>query len=702
MTATFARAPTRDLGRAASDIAPSDLAEGTRLGRFRIERVLDWSGTARVYAARDAGTNEAVAIKLGQPRRGPDGRFDSDEAVLARLRREAEMLRHLDCAGVPRVRELSERPPYLVLEMIDGLDLERALSTRERALAASDIATLCADLADILTAVHARGFLHGDVKPSNILLRPSGSPLLVDFESARRLVGPEAEDGDDGSATPGYAPPEFHRADVAIGPWSDVYALGAVAYRALVGRPPMPAEARLRGASMASAAEAAGPSCPPALSAVIDWALELDPAARPFSAEEWRCAIRRAVGASADADARTLRIRRRLRPDVGAPGPADKPGSSARRSARAWKVAAGVAVLASAGALLAGPDLYARYENHVKQAWMVDAGGHGDATTIAAILARARDGATIQIRPGLYQESLVVARPVELRGLAEDGRQPTIAPAAGSCITVTATAARISNLLLRGAGDADTPCVDIASGQADIENTRIAAASGTGVLVRNGAALHLVDSAIQGSGGAGVLLAGGAKAVLSGGEIRDSGLSGVIARSGADLRLTGTRVIGAREAGLLLAEGAAAHVDDATIDQSGTSAIEIGSGARATIAGGALAHAAQAGIFVADSGKIAVERTQIVGNGFSGLVVAGGGEARLEAAVLEENREHGALLLDLANGTIINSRISGNGGHGIAVQRGATGEMTGNVVERNQEPQVYDARRTDAKPPDRR
>lgn len=698
----------RDAGERGDDAIgtePAALPLGARLGRFRIERRLGWSGARHVYAAGDPGRNEKVAIKLGQAHRGLHGGTDSDEMALTLLRREADVLRHLDCAGIPRVKELNEHPPYLVFEMIDAVDLERALSMRAHAFTASDIAALCAELAEILTAIHIRGFLHGDIKPSNILLRGGGSPMLIDFGSARRLVAPDAEDRNGWSMTPGYAPPEFRRADAAIGPWSDVYSLGAVAYRIVTDRPPVPAESRLHGAAMPPAIELAGPSCPTALSAAIDWALELDPAARPFSAEEWRHAVRGAMAAGADAETPTLRIRRRLRPDSGSAGPAaEESRPRPRRWTRTSRAAAALAAIAlAASAFLTGRDLYRLYENRVKQDWIVDAGGHGDERSIAAALARARDGAIIRIRPGVYQESLLIARPVELRGVAENGQQPTIAPASGPCITVTA-AGRISNLLLRGANGAggdEAPCIEIAAGKTAIENARVSAASGAGVLVRNGAELILVDSAVTESGGAGMLVAGGAKATVSGGAIRDSGRSGLIVRGGADLHLAGTHVTGAREAGLLVAEGAAAHLENAAIGESGASAVEISGGAHGTIVDSTVGRAAQAGIFVSDAGKAVIERTQIANNGFSGVIVAGG-EVSLDAAVLEANSEHGVLILELASGTVANSRIVGNRGYGIAIQRGGTGELTSNVVERNQDPQVFDARRSDPTPPDRR
>ncbi len=660
--------------------------------------VLSRTGARRVYAATEIGSGAPIAIKLGWPRRMADGRLESAEEVLARLRREADVLRQLDGAGVPHVVDLSEEPPYLVLERIDGADLEHTLSAR--AFSGTEIATLCAALAEILIAVHARGFLHGDVKPANVILRKTGAPVLVDFGSARALVAQGGCDADEWSLTPGYAPPEFQFANGAIGPWSDIYSLGAIAYHLIAGRPPVSAEARLRGAPMPSAGEAAGPSVSDELAALADWALELDPAARPFAAEEWRQALRQITDDRPE-DADTVRARRRSRPDLRA---VQAPGNSvaATRRFRARTAALGFAALAVvASTPLIGRDLYALYESRTKQDWVVDASGQGDETTIAAALNRARDGATIHIRPGTYQESLTISRPVQLVGIAEDGQQPVLASAGGPCVTLAAVA-RISQLTLR-AGSApdrkDAACLDVLAGPAAIEGVRIFAASGGGVLVRNGAELRIVDTSVNGGG---VVVTASARMTMSGGEILDAGRSGIIARGGAALDLSGTKISGSGEAGLLLAEGAAARVAAAAISQSGTSGVEIRSGASAMITDSVIARARQAGIYILDAGSAEIDRTQVAGSGLSGLIVAASGEVKVDDSVFAENREHGVLLLELTSGRIANNQMVGNGGHGVAIERGAAVELVNNVAERNREPQTLDTRRSDGGVADRR
>jgi hypothetical protein len=679
MTAPSLGAPILGLeGRGLADAPPADTIEDSLRGRFRLERPLD--GARHVSAAIDTSTGAAVAIKFGRARGS-----ESEAAMLARLRREAEVLRQLDGAGVPLVVDVNERPPWLALERIDGVDLERRLST-PIPLAEPEIAAICTVLAETLSGVHARGFLHADLKPSNIMLREDGAPVLLDFGSVLRL-GEESAAGDL-NTTPEYAPPEFHTAPAAIGPWSDVYALGAVAYRMIVGRAPVPAAVRLRGATLPATGEAAQSAISDEMAALVDWALELDPAARPLSAEEWRQAVRqRAVGRSADAE--TIRVRRRVTETRDAARAARTTGDTRSRGRR-WKLAAAVSALAvAASAPLAWREGKALYERHFKQEWIVDAAGHGDTSSLADALSRARDGATISVRPGTYRETVAIARPVAVLGVVENGEQPTIAAADGTCILVTASA-RLAQIALS--------CVDVAAGQTSIENGRIAGASGPAVQVRNGAELRLTDTAVAG----GIVAAGGAGLTMSGGEVRGALRSGVIARGGAELRVSGTQIVGSAEAGILLAEGATARIEHAAIADSGTSAVEIASGAHAAIVDSAIARASQAGIFVVDGGSAEIERSAVTNSGLSGLVVTAAGEAQVSASSFEQNHEHGILVLDLARLSISGSRVVGNGGHGIALERNAAAELGDNVVERNREPQLLDTRKPDASAPDKR
>ena len=98
-----------------------------------------------------------------------------------------------------------------------------------------------------MAAIHAAGWLHRDLKPANVLLRSDGIPVLVDFGAALPIGESATLETE---VTDGYGAPEQYLTDAREGPWTDVYGLGAIAYRALCGRAPLSAPARLRGEAM--------------------------------------------------------------------------------------------------------------------------------------------------------------------------------------------------------------------------------------------------------------------------------------------------------------------------------------------------------------------------------------------------------------------------------------------------------------------
>ena len=101
-------------------------------------------------------------------------------------------------------------------------------------------------LTEGLPAVHAAGLLHRDIKPDNVMLRPDGMPVLVDFGAARQAIGRHSRSVT-AVPTPGYAPIEQYSARGDQGPWTDIYALGAVAFWALSGETPVEATERVVG-----------------------------------------------------------------------------------------------------------------------------------------------------------------------------------------------------------------------------------------------------------------------------------------------------------------------------------------------------------------------------------------------------------------------------------------------------------------------
>jgi parallel beta-helix repeat protein len=659
-------------------------------GRFEAVSELGRGSIGQLYLASEIASGARVVLKHA-----------TDPSL---VRHEADVLAALEHPNVVRLKERHDAssPPFLVLEPVEGTDLEAFLSTGGGTLDEITLGRLLLQLADTVAFVHARGLLHRDLKPANILLRPDGSPVLVDFGAALPL-------DQAGSArlwsfvTEGYAAPEQYFADQGEGPWTDVYGLGAIGYRALAGHAPSPALIRAGGALGEPLATSGSAS---ALRRAIDWALEPDAADRPQTMAQWRDGVAAALKEAEEAstppasDRRdpvlddyppTIRVERVARREAARKTIAQGLDTAAlppRRSVRLLPIALILAVIAAG--LAAGVYAWPLYERYIKTEWLVDPAGAGDATTITEALARAGDGATIRVGPGTYQESLRIERPVSLIAL-EGGAAPIVAPASGPCLLVTSREGAIVGLDLRGAAVDDPAtapaCVILAGGGISLEGNRISAASGPGLLIADGA-----DPVVRGNrlDGAGMVVTAGARGTIAENSIVDAAGPSLIVRGGADPSLTDNVIEGG--AGVVFAEGALGSFVGNRLLATDATGIRVTTGANPRVIDNTIEQAKEAGIFVYDWGVGRFEGNTIVGSGLSGVAIAGGGLPAFVSNTIRDNGEHGILVVEGGRALLEGNQIMANQGHGIALGADSEVELTDNRLEGNDEPQLLDAR----------
>ncbi len=203
---------------------------------------LGQGGMGIVYRARQIKLNRIVALKLLLA-----GAHASAE-LRARFRTEAESLARLHHPNIVQIHDVGDADGclYLSLEFVGGISLDQHFGGKPQSPAAA--ARLILSLARALQFIHEHGILHRDLKPANILVAPDGTPKITDFGIAKlqetgsgKLVSPTRTG--DVMGTPSYMAPEQASGVIkAIGPAADVYALGAILYEALTGRPPHLAE----------------------------------------------------------------------------------------------------------------------------------------------------------------------------------------------------------------------------------------------------------------------------------------------------------------------------------------------------------------------------------------------------------------------------------------------------------------------------
>ena len=261
-------------------LANPPLPEGTQLENYRILRMLAAGGFSFVYLAHDENETP-VAIKEYRIAEDDPVRFNHGMRCFFEEGRALARLSHPNVVRVLNFFRANETV-YLVMRYERGRSLQEHVRRRRGPLDEAWLRSTIVELLNGLREVHSNKLMHLDIKPGNVYIRNDGTPLLIDFGAARQTLSGEGVQLPP-TYTPGFASPEQHTRRELLGPWSDIYSVGATMYASLGGAAPQPADQRLEHDTLVPARRAWSGRYSADLLDIVDWCMRLDHLERPQS-----------------------------------------------------------------------------------------------------------------------------------------------------------------------------------------------------------------------------------------------------------------------------------------------------------------------------------------------------------------------------------------------------------------------------------
>jgi serine/threonine protein kinase len=275
------------------------LPGGYVLNGYRIDKPLSSGGFSIVYLAQDENQTlyaikEYLPASLALRSEGTEVRI-ADESNLASFRHglkcffeEGRALALISHPNVVRVENFfrANETVYMVMQYVRGRTLQFHIQRNRAEFTETFMRRLFIHLMNGLREVHANKLVHLDIKPANIYLSMEGRPVLLDFGAARITLSDEPMKLKP-MYTAGFAAPEqYHSENVQLGPWSDIYSVGATLYTCIAGTPPQAADSRIEKDRLIPLRTLANQSYSDELYSIVDACLKLDHLERPQTAFE--------------------------------------------------------------------------------------------------------------------------------------------------------------------------------------------------------------------------------------------------------------------------------------------------------------------------------------------------------------------------------------------------------------------------------
>jgi F-box protein 11 len=291
---------------------------------------------------------------------------------------------------------------------------------------------------------------------------------------------------------------------------------------------------------------------------------------------------------------------------------------------------------------------------------IVDSFHRGDFPTVTEAIAKANAGDRILVRPGLYQEGLVIDKPLEIIGDGELGDVVIQTTGANAVLFKTAMG-RISNLSLRQMGGGEWFCVNIAQGRLELEGCDIISQSLTCVGIHDGADPRLRRNRIHGGNGGGVAVYKNGQGTLEDNDIFGNTLSGVAIMVGGNPTLRRNRIHDGRQSGVNVYENGQGTLEDNDIFGNALAGVAIKTGGNPTLRRNRIHDGMESGVLVYEKGQGTLEDNDIFGNTLAGVTIRGDGNPVLRHNRINKNGSYAVQILKSSAGTIEHNDLRDNG-----------------------------------------
>ncbi|MFD5009480.1 right-handed parallel beta-helix repeat-containing protein [Streptomyces chartreusis] len=319
---------------------------------------------------------------------------------------------------------------------------------------------------------------------------------------------------------------------------------------------------------------------------------------------------------------------------------------------------------------------------------VVDPYHRGDFTTVGAAISAAKPGDRILVRPGLYEEGLVIDKPLEILGAGPVADIEIRAKDADALMFRTSIG-RVANLTLRQIGGRWYG-VDITQGRLELEGCDISSQGLAGVAIRNGADPRLRRNQIHDNQGGGVFVYDDGMGTLEDNEIADNTSSGVVITRGGNPTLRRNQIHDGKASGVVIQNNGMGTLEDNDIGSNTLTGVVITTGGNPTLRRNQIHDNKASGVFVYENGMGTLEDNEIADNTFTGVEIKTGGNPTLRRNQIHDNKAGGVFVYDNGLGTLEdNDDIAGNTMSGVVITTGGNPTLRRNQIHDNGEFGVF-------------